>query len=80
MKTDVVAVVTQVDSIIDEVVVFTDEERAKHYFVDTITDYANDWGSNQEEVDIALENERWEMGNVIFSIEYFSFLNNMDVN
>jgi hypothetical protein len=89
--TEVIAVVTQVDGIIDEMKVFIDNETAEKYFADTITEYANDWGVNQEEmgmsddiysisqtdVDIALEEGYWQMGDTMFTLVHSS--NNLNV-
>ncbi|RLF04180.1 MAG: hypothetical protein DRJ64_07315 [Thermoprotei archaeon] len=84
--TEVIAVVTQVDRIIDEMVVFTDNEKAEKHFADAITTYANDWGVNQEEmgmsddiysisqteVNIAIENGYWQMGDTMFTLVHSS--------
>ena len=89
--TEVIAVVTQVDGIIDEMVVFTDNEKAEKHFEKTIVDYANDWGVNQEEigmsddiysisqteVNIALEEGYWQMGDTMFTIVHSS--NNLNL-
>jgi hypothetical protein len=81
-KSEIIAVVTQVDGIIDEMFVFTDNDTAEKHFADTITNYANEWGDNQEEfgmsddiysisqteVEIAIEDGCWEKDDTMFSI------------
>ena len=62
-KKEVIAVITQVDGIIDEMFVFTDNNTAEKHFADTITNYAN-----ETEIEIAIEDGYWQKGDTMFSI------------
>ena len=80
--TEVIAVITQVNNIIDELMVFTDNDKAEKYFAKVITEVADMWSESQEElgtsddiysisqteIDIAIEDGVWERGDTNVSL------------
>jgi len=81
--TEVIAVVTQVDGIIDDMKVFTDNDTAENVFIGIINEYRTSWaesfGTNtenielsKEEVNIILEEGYYNMGDTLFSIVHSS--------
>ena len=79
---EVIAVITQVNSIIDEMMVFTDNDKAEKYFANVITEQADMWSESQEEfctsddiysisqteIDIAIEDGIWQKGDTDVSL------------
>jgi len=82
-QVEVIAVVTQVDGIIDDMKVFTDNDVAEKVFIDIINEYRTNWaesfGTNTENVELSdgeinmiLEDGYHNMGDTMFSIVHSS--------
>ena len=88
IENEVIAVITQVDGIISDMKVFTDNSTAEKLYIDTINDYRKNWADsfgivtntsslNDFEVGVACEDGYFLMGDTMFSIVHSS--NNINV-